>query len=130
MLILLNQEVIDVGDPMESLRACGVTDMRAPPSIAKIVSLGQDAAFAAGSLENAHVGIRRTLACFLGLSGEANCALFLCPPKARSPRDVAVRLAFAPLTTLVFLLSAQEGGNLNSGLINQQVWLAQPGAAA
>jgi hypothetical protein len=129
MLVLLNQEVIDVGDPMEGLRACGVVDMRTP-SIAKIVSLGQDAAFAAGGLDNAHIGIRRTLACFLAMSGEANCALFLCPLRPKSPREVAVRLAFAPLTTMVFLLSAQETGKLNANLINQHVWLAQAGAAA
>jgi hypothetical protein len=129
MLVLLNQEIIDVGDPMEGLRDCGVIDMR-PPSIAKIVALGQDAAYAAAGLEHAHIGIRRTMACFLALTGEANCALFLCPPKAKSPRDVAVRLAFAPITTLVFLLSAQETGKLNASMINQQVWLAQAGAAA
>ncbi|MES1199384.1 MAG: hypothetical protein ABUS48_05315 [Pseudomonadota bacterium] len=121
MLILLNQEVIDVGDPPTTLEALGLPDAR-PITLAKLVALGQDAAFAAGGMENAHPGIRQTLAAFMGLTGDANCALFLCPPRARSPRDVAVRLGYAPITTMVFLLSAQQSGRLNAALINAQVW--------
>lgn len=121
MLVLLNQEVIDVGDPVTTLAELGLPAAQ-PVSIAKIVALGQEAAFSAGGIENAHPAIRRTLAAFMGMGGEANCALFLCPPRARSPRDVAVRLGYAPLTTMVFLLSAQQSGKLNAGAVNAHVW--------
>ena len=129
MLILLNQTVIDVGDPVETLIALGVADMR-PPSLAKLAALGQDAAFAAGGIENAHPGITRTLAAFMGLLGEVNCAMFVCPPRMRSARDVAVRMGYAPLTTMVYLLSAQESGRLTPALVNQQIWRLADGASA
>lgn len=130
MLVLLNQEVVDVGDPIETLRECGVADLRAP-STSRLVRLGQDATFAAKGIENAHPGIKRTLCAFFALSGEVNCALFLCPPKARSARDVAVRLGSAPITTMAFLLSAQSKGQLTPALVNHYVWkLASDEAAA
>ncbi|MES1156187.1 MAG: hypothetical protein ABUL73_00285 [Alphaproteobacteria bacterium] len=129
MLILLNQELIDVGDPVETLLSLGVTDVRTPAA-AKLAQLGQDAAYAAGGIENAHPGIKRTLAAFMGMLGEVNCALFVCPPRMRSPRDVAVRFGHAPITTMVYLLSAQECGRLNAGLINQQIWRLADGASA
>jgi hypothetical protein len=128
MLVLLNQEIVDVGDPLETLIACGVADRR-EPSVAKLVALGQDAAFAAGGLEHAHPGIKRTLAAYFAMSGTVNCALFLPPPRARSPRDVAVRLGFAPITTMAFLLTAQNSGKLTPSLINGHVWQVT-GAAA
>lgn len=129
MLILLNQEVLDVGDPMETLRECGVSDLRVPTN-ARLAALGQDAAYAARGMEHAHPGIRRTLAAFFAMSGQVNCALFLCPPKMRSPREVAVRFGLAPITTLAFLLNAQESGKLTPALINQHVWQVAPGTAA
>jgi hypothetical protein len=130
MLFLLNQSVLDIGDPLETLRTDGAVDLRNPPSVAKLVTLGQDAAYAAGGIENAHAGIRRTLAALMGLTGQVNCALFLCPPKARSAREVAVRLGVAPITTLALLSSAQAGGRLNAVLINHHVWQVAPGVAA
>ncbi|HWA00144.1 MAG TPA: hypothetical protein VG841_07490 [Caulobacterales bacterium] len=121
MLVLLNLEMIDVGDPLATLRELGMAEAR-PIGAAKLVALGQEAAFSAGALENAHPAIRRALAAFMGLGGEANCALFLAPPGARTPRDVAVRLGLAPITTMAFLLSAQQAGKLNAAMINAQVW--------
>lgn len=129
MLILLNQEIIDVGDPLETLRALSV-DLRLPPTIAKVAALGQDAAFAGAGIEHAHEGIRRTLAALLGLAGEANCALFVVPQGARSAREVAVRFGIAPLTTMAFLLSAQQAGRLNAAMVNHHVWRVAPGEAA
>ena len=130
MLFVLNQEVLDLGDPCEALKACGVGDLTRQPSLAKLVTLGQDAAFAGGGMEHAHAGIRRTLAAMLAMSGQVNCAMFLCPPRPRSAREVAVRLGFAPITTLAFLLTAQDSGRLNAALINQHVWVAGNEAAA
>ena len=130
MLFLLNQELMDLGDPVETLLASGAADAMNVPSLAKLVTLGQDAAYAGNGMEGAHPGIRRTLAAMLAMSGQVNCAMFLCPPQARSPREVAVRLGVAPITTLAFLLSAQDAGRLSAALINEQVWRVADGAAA
>lgn len=129
MIVLLNQEIIDVGDPAETLTQYGVADLRMP-TIAKVVALGQDAAYAAKGLENAHRDIRRTLAALLASSGEVNCALFLAPAAARSPREVAVRVGYAPILTLAYLLSAQQAGKLTPALINKHVWQLASGDAA
>ena len=129
MLILLNQEIVDVGDPVRTLTALGAP-VGLPPTAAKLVQLGQDAAFAGNGLESAHAGIRRTLAALIALNGQANCALFLCPERARSARDVAVRLGLAPITTMAQLLSAQQAGVLTANLINQLVWRVAGGEAA
>jgi hypothetical protein len=131
MLVLINAEIFDVGDPLGTLKQLGVGDVREIPTPTKLARLGQDAAFAGRGIENAHVGIRQTLAALMALSGQANCALFLCPPDPRSARDVAVRFGLAPLTTLAMLLSLQQAGRLTPALINHHVWrVAQGGAAA
>jgi hypothetical protein len=95
-----------------------------------LVTLGQDAAFAGRGLENAHPGIRRTLAALFAASGEANCGLFLYPKGANSAREVAVRLGMAPITTLAQLKSAQDGGRLTAEMINHHVWRVAGGEAA
>lgn len=130
MLVLLNQEIIDVGDPMTTLQAIGSSDFRGIPSVGQAVLRGQDAAFAARGLENAHEDVRRGLAAYVALAGPANCCIFLCPPNARSPRDVAVRLAEAPMDTLVYLWTLQQDGRLTAGLINHHVWNAMAGISA
>lgn len=129
MLFLLNQTLIDVGDPMETLRELSV-ELKDNPELTRLVALGQDAAFAGRGIENAHEGIRRTLAALFSISGRANCALFLCPDKALTARDVTYRLAMAPITTMAFLHSAQGAGQLNAALINQHVWRVAPGSQA
>lgn len=129
MLILINEEVIDVGDPAETLRECGVADDRTP-AIARMVALGQDAAFAARGIEHAHPGIRRVLASYFALTGQVNCALFVCPPNAVSPREVAVRLGDAPFTTLVHLYSVQQEGKLSASMVNHHVWRLAPSVVA
>jgi hypothetical protein len=129
MLVLLNQSVIDVGDPLETLKALRVTDMNTP-SMAKILRMGQDAAFAGRGLERAHGDLLRTLASYIALNGQANCALFLCPEKAKSARDVAVRFGLAPITTMAMLLFEQDAGRLTPTLINHYVWRVAQGPAA
>ena len=130
MLFLLNQELIDLGDPFETLQASGGGEVKALPSLGKLVMLGQDAAFAGHGIEGAHLNIRRTLAAMLAMTGQVNCALFLCPPKARSPREVAVRLGMAPITTMAALALARDAGGLSAALINDQVWRVAGGVAA
>ncbi len=130
MLFLLNEEMLDIGVPYETLAACGVRDSLRPPSIAQIIAGAQEAAFAGRGLEHAHETIRLTLAAQLGLTGRVNCALIVCPPKARSPREVAVRLALAPITTLAYLQDQRRMGRLTAMLINREVWRLAGGAPA
>lgn len=130
MLFLLNEQVLDIGVPYETLAACGAPDSLRPPSMAQILAGAQDAAFAGRGLEHAHETIRLTLAARLGVTGRVNCALIYCPPKARSAREVAVRLALAPITTLSYLQDQQRMGRLNAALINREVWRLAGGAPA
>jgi hypothetical protein len=130
MLILLNAHIYDVGDPVETLTGLGVDPKRAPHDRAALVKLGQDAAFAGKGLENAHDGIRMTLASLFAVSGEANCCLFLYTPQMRSALDVAMRLAIAPITTLAHLKSTQDAGLLTPAMINHHIWKVVGGAAA
>jgi hypothetical protein len=65
------------------------------------------------------------------MTGEVNCALFVCPEDAARIEDVAVRFALAELTTLAYLHQAQENGGLSAAKINAHVWrLAPPPRAA
>ena len=130
MLFLLNEQVLDIGVPHETLEACGVKLPARLQGVAEAVAAGQEAAFAGNGLTQAHENVRLTVAARLGLTGRVNCALFLCPPKARSPREVAVRLGYAPITTLAYLAKQQDAGRLSPGLINREVWLAAGAPAA
>ena len=129
MLVLLNQVVVDVGDPLDTLQALRVGDLRTP-SMAKLQRMGQDAAFAGKGLERAHNDLLRTLASYIALNGQANCALFVCPDQAKSARDVAVRFGLAPITTMALLLSEQQVGRLTPAVINHYVWRVAQGPAA
>jgi hypothetical protein len=124
MLILMNQEVIDIADPLTTLQEMGGFNLRGVPTVSQVVTHGQDAAFAAQGLENAHENVRMTLACLIALSGPANCGIFLYQPGMTSPRQVPVRLGEAPMDTLVYLLSAQQQGGLTAALVNRHVWAA------
>ncbi len=130
MLILLNQEVVDVADPLTTLQELGGTNIRGVPSVAQALMHGQDATFAAGGLENAHESVRMTLACLIALSGPANCGIFLFQAGLQSPRQVPVRLGEAPMDTLVYLLSLQQQGRLTPALVNRHVWAAANAPAA
>jgi hypothetical protein len=131
MLFLLNEDLIDLGDPLATLRACGVGEPRRAPSLSSLTVHGQEAAFAGRGLGAAHPDVRRALAALFALTGRLNCALFVCPQRAVSAREVAVRYALAPLTTLAFLHAAQQSGRLNAALINHHVWrLASQAPAA
>ncbi len=122
MLFLLNDRVLDLGDPAETLLESGAGDPARLPPLHAIITRGQEAAFASSAFAAAHPDLRRSIASMIVLSSTANCALFVCPPRARAARDVAVRFAFAPLTTLAFLADAQRGGRAVAALANAHVW--------
>lgn len=122
MLFLLNDHVFNLGDPAETLAACGVAEGAGPMPMAQVVALGQEAAYASNNFTAAHPDLALSLAARVALACEANCALFLRPRQARGPRDVGVQFAYAPLTTMALLAQAQSRGALTAGLINAHVW--------
>ena len=131
MLVLLNKEVINVIDPVKVLKEAGVNVARTRISQTQIIHWGQEAAFAAGDLANANENVKLTLAAYFCAFSEANCALFLVPQGAKSPRQVAVKLAAAELTTLAWLKSLQDSGRLGAAVVNKTVWqVAGSNAAA
>lgn len=122
MLFLLNDRVLDLGDPAETLLALGAGDPARLPGTRAIIAMGQDAAFSTDSFATGHPNLWRGVACQIALAMQANCALFVAPPRARSAREVGVQFAFAPLTTLAFLESLQQGERLSPALVNAHVW--------
>lgn len=125
MLFLLNDTVLDLGLPGETFARAG----GGQPTAARLghgVRAGQEALFAAGSFAHAHADLAFAIAAEIALSSEANAALFVRPPTARSVNDVAVRLASVPLTTLARLMGHQTRYGADPAFANAQVWtLAQ-----
>ncbi len=122
MLFLLNDHVLDLGDASATLLACGAGDPARLPGTRAVVALGQEAAFATHCFAHGHPDVAVSIACMLTLTMQANCALFVCPARARSAREVAVQFAFAPLTTLAYLADAQSQAKLSPAVINAHVW--------
>ena len=128
MLFLLNDRVLDLGDPAEALRASGLGDRAL--GMREAVARGQAAAFATANFSSGHPDLARGVAALVALAGEANCALFLAGPQAHAAAEVGVKIAAAPLTTLVYLKQAQDEGRLTPALVNAEVWLARRVGAA
>ncbi len=122
MLFLLNDRVLDLGEPAETLLRLGTADPARLPRTSQIVAMGQDAAFASANFSQGHPDMMLSIAAMIALTSEANCALFVAPPGARSARQVGVQFAFAPLTTMAFLKDAESKGALTPAMINAHVW--------
>lgn len=122
MLFLLNDRVLDLGDPAETLLALGAGDPARLPSTRAIIEIGQDAAVATQGFSIGHADVGRGVACLVALAIQANCALFVAPERVRSARQVGVQFAYAPLTTLAFLAGVQRGGRVSPALVNAHVW--------
>jgi hypothetical protein len=121
VLFLLNDTVLDLGVSGDTFAR---TTGRAS-SLARLdrgVRAGQEALFAAGAFTSAHPDVAYAVAAEIALASEANAALFVRPPKAKGPQEVAVRLASAPLTALVHLLAHQNRFGPDPAYVNQQVW--------
>lgn len=128
MLFLLNDRVLDLGDPVEALRASGMGERAL--GLREAVARGQEAAFASANFTSGHPDLARAVAAMVALTGEANCALFLAGSQARSAREVGVKIAAAPIATLAYLKQVQDQGPLTPALVNAEVWLAQRIGAA
>jgi hypothetical protein len=122
MLFLLNTEVLDLHAETEALTREAVEERRATPSLFRAVQLGQRLLFQNNGFHNADPRLVRRIAAAIALASEANAAIFTIVQIARSPRDVAVRLGSAPLTTMAYLWNQQKRGPLTAGVVNRDVW--------
>ncbi len=121
MLFLLNDTVLDLGVPADTLaRVGGPAASRA--RLGAGVQSGQEAIFVAGSFSQTHVDLALKVAAEIAVSSEANAALFVRPDRCRSPAQVAVRLVSAPLTTLVAIQQHQARVGADPAYINEHVW--------
>lgn len=126
MLFLFNDRILDLGAPEVIAGPVRVSPQRA---LAAAVQAGREAIFAAGDVAGLHVDLLRTLAARIAVASDANAALFICPPRAKAPEQVGVRLAETPLTTLAFLLQRQGVRvALDPALVNQTVWMVAANA--
>ncbi|MDZ4777697.1 MAG: hypothetical protein SGJ23_13030 [Alphaproteobacteria bacterium] len=121
MLFLLNDTVLDLGLPGDTFARAG----GGSPTTARLghaIRAGQEALFAAGAFTRAHPDIAFAVAAEIALASEANAALFVIPGRIRKAEEVAVRLASAPLTTLVRIQAHQSRVGPDPAFVNQQVW--------
>lgn len=130
MLFLLNDTVLDIGVPADTLvRVGGPSPLAA--RLIEGVRAGQAALFAAGSFQNVNSDVALRVAAEIAVTSPANAALFVRPDRVRHPSQVAVRLVSAPLTTLAALQRRQEALGVDPAHINAAVWnLAQATTAA
>ena len=124
MLFLLNEQMIDLDIPAMTLRErvgdrAGKLENMSPRAV---MALGQEMYFNLPSGKAPDEQARMVLACLIAMRIEADAALFVRPPNARRPQDVAIRFATLPITTLSFLNMMQEVNMLTPRLINENVW--------
>ena len=125
MHFLMNDQVIEVGDPNKALQACRSLLTEVPLQNLRpqdAVALGQATFFSLPPRGRPDPMIAKALAALLNAKTEANAALFVKPVTAQSHSDVLVRLADIPLPTLAYLKAHQRGEALDPNLVNQSVW--------
>lgn len=124
VLFLLNNEVLDLEIPEITLAQTVGNQLSkfAALESRQVVELGQDMYFKCGVGQVPDERARKTLACLLALKTEADAAIFVRPAGAELVQHVAVRFAALPMTTLCFLQSMQEAGELTARMINENVW--------
>ena len=121
MLFLLNDTVLDLGVAADTLARVGGPDV-ARARLGAAVKAGQEAIFAAGGFAVVHPDVALRIAAEIAVASEANAALFVRPERARSMAQVAVRLASAPLMTMVALQQRQERSGPDPAFVNAHVW--------
>ena len=122
MLFLLNDRVLDLGPPGETLQRLAGDDalrrLSGPLSLAQTKA----AVFQAGGVDKLSDDERLRLVCLLAITTEANAAVFVVLPGAVSAAHVASRLARVGLTTLAWLDELERAGKLTPAHINANVW--------
>jgi hypothetical protein len=129
VLFLLNDELLDLAEDIARLEDVFRAE-RTVPTLFKAVTLGQQVIFAGGTFRSVHRSAVVRVATMIAMSSEANAALFVRPDGATDPRQVGVRLASAPLTTMARLADYQRERPLSPALINGHVWSLAGAASA
>lgn len=126
MLFLLNDQVLDLGDPQTCLDgSIGALSRVRPERLtpARAALLGQAIYFGCPPGTRPTTGARLALASLLALRTDANAAVFVRPDGARTEADVQYRLALVDLPVLAHLFVLQVGGVLDPRLVNESVWM-------
>jgi hypothetical protein len=126
MLFLLNDTVIDLGDPETALiDAVGVIGLRHDRLRQKdIVEMAQQVWFNAGYGREPVPAVQRAIAALVAMKLDADAALIIVPPLARSPADVRTRFASASIPLMSRMYAMQGAGGLTPRVINDTVWNA------
>jgi hypothetical protein len=122
MLFLLNQRVLDLSAPGETLQSLAGEDTLHQISGMQALTSAKAAVFNAGSVEQMTPQEQLKMACSLAIFTDANAVVLLVPQGARSPHHVASRLARVGLTTLAWLDEMQKDNRVTPAMINANVW--------
>lgn len=130
MLFLMNDSVIDIGDPeMSLIDAVGVIGLRHDRLSARdVVEMGRQVWFKARGEPSA--AVQRAIAALIAMKLEADAALFIVPPDARGPADVKTRFASASTTLIAQMYARQNIGALTPREINEAIWAQASSQAA
>ncbi|MBI1339507.1 hypothetical protein GC169_04745 [bacterium] len=125
MLFLLNDEVLDLGDPptriaeaRELIRQSEALRM----SRRETLDLAKTAYFKATVPGRPPLRLRMLISALIAVKFEADAALFVKPANARVSNDVLSRLATTPMTLLAHLYQMQRLGPLEPDYVNDAVW--------
>lgn len=121
MLFLLNDTVLDIGLPAETLARLG-GPATSSARLANAITAGQEIIFQSGSFQRVPADLAIKVAAEIASTSEANAALFVRPDRARAAAHVGVRLASVSISTLAVILMHQEKYGADPGFINDQVW--------
>lgn len=125
MLFLMNDTVIDIGDPENTLiDTVGVVGLRYDTLKAKdIVQMAQQVWFKARRHEPG-LDVQKAIAALVALKIEADAALIVVPLGARGPEDVQTRFASAPIPLMARMYAMQGAGSLSARVVSESVWQA------
>jgi hypothetical protein len=126
MLFLFNEVVLDLGDLVSVLKD-GTIPL--PPSqfetltTAHLTLLLREALYVDPRMATNKPDRTKHLAALIAYRAPgANALLGVRPDKAGSPDDVGLRFANVPLLILTYLWKRQNDGQLEPGVINDEVW--------
>ncbi len=125
MLFLLNDQVLDIGDPVTTLRESAAQLTEIPFQNLRAghgISLGQALFFHCPADKKPMPGALKALGALITEHSDANAALFVKPPNAKTPHDVQIRLAEVQLPVMANLFQLQTRQPLSPALVNNSVW--------
>jgi hypothetical protein len=125
MLFLLNDQVIDLGDPGTTIseKLSKLTPLPAAQITGQVaIQLGKALYFACQAGQRPNSDAQEALAALLLDRTEANALLIVRPPNANSLAEVQTRLANVDLPVLAHLHELQKRAPLTPALVNNCVW--------